>query len=69
VLHLSETIKYYGIPGSGKTETILRNIETYIDNGISLDQINYSTFTKLASDDAKDRIAEKFNIHPNYPTT
>jgi len=59
---MSEIIKYFGIPGAGKTETLLRDIEEYYADGTSLNDIWYSTFTRLAADDAKDRIAEKFHL-------
>jgi len=59
---MSEIVKYFGIPGAGKTQRLLRDIEEYSHDGTLLNHIWYSTFTKLAADDAKDRIAQKFHL-------
>jgi DNA helicase II / ATP-dependent DNA helicase PcrA len=51
-----------GPPGTGKTTTLLNLVEEYLDKGITPDKIGFVTFTKKATNEAKDRAAKKFNL-------
>ena len=49
-----------GPPGTGKTHTLLKQVETYLKN-TDPDKIGYFAFTKKASNEAKERAMKKFN--------
>jgi len=49
-----------GPPGTGKTHTLLEQVETYLKN-TDPDKIGYFAFTKKASNEAKERAMKKFN--------
>jgi len=51
--------KYFGIPGSGKTETLLTNIEKLVDEDIGIYDISYVTFSKPAAEDAINRMKDR----------
>ena len=56
--------KIFGIPGSGKTERLLTEIEKRVEiDGIPLNRICYTTFTRSAAKNAKERITVKFNLN------
>lgn len=52
-------LKYYGIPGSGKTESLLRIIEYAIRNGTNINHICCVSFSCTAADDVITRMEEK----------
>ncbi len=45
------TIKYFGPPGTGKTTTLLRQIEQHLDQGIAPDQIAFISFSVKAANE------------------
>ena len=49
-----------GPPGTGKTHTLLEEVENYLKN-TDPDKIGYFAFTKKASNEAKERAMNKFN--------
>ena len=49
-----------GPPGTGKTHTLLEQVETYLKN-TDPNKIGYFAFTKKASNEAKERAMKKFN--------
>ena len=49
-----------GPPGTGKTYTLLEEVENYLKN-TDPDKIGYFAFTKKASNEAKERAMKKFN--------
>lgn len=57
-----EIHKFFGIPGSGKTERLLTEIEKFISDGAFLNDICYVTFSRSAANDAIKRIKDKFEI-------
>ena len=50
-----------GPPGTGKTHTLLEQVETYLKN-TDPDKIGYFAFTKKASNEAKERAMKKLII-------
>ena len=49
-----------GPPGTGKTWTLLEEVEKYLKN-TDPDKIGYFAFTKKAANEAKGRAMDKFN--------
>ena len=49
-----------GPPGTGKTHTLLNQVEDYLKN-TDPDRIGYFAFTKKAANEAKSRAMDKFN--------
>ncbi len=61
---MNDFTKIFGIPGSGKTEKLLTEIEKRVEiDEIPLSRIWYTTFTRLAATDARKRITAKFDIN------
>jgi len=44
-----------GPPGTGKTRSLLKTVQKYIDEGVSLQNIGYFAFTRKAANEARDR--------------
>ena len=56
--------KIFGPPGTGKTTTLLGEVEGALDSGIHPDRIGYLTFTKKAAAEGVERACSKFNLLP-----
>ena len=54
--------KILGPPGTGKTRTLLKFVDSYIKQGVPLNQIGYFAFTKKAAGEAQGRML-KDNPH------
>ena len=50
-----------GPPGTGKTTTLLKKVDSYLKN-TDPDKIGYFAFTKKAANEAKDRAMKQFNL-------
>lgn len=53
-----------GPPGTGKTTTLLREVEDALERGIPPDRIGYVTFTKKGANEAIERACKRFNLEP-----
>ena len=53
-----------GPPGTGKTETSIRNVEDFLEKGVPPDRIGYFAFTRRANIEAKHRAMNRFNLSP-----
>ena len=51
-----------GGPGAGKTERMMRKVETALERGVPPDRIAYTSFTRRAAYEARDRAAERFGF-------
>ena len=51
--------KVIGPPGTGKTKTLLDQVDKYLAKGIPLNRIGYFAFTRKASEEAQDRFLKK----------
>ena len=56
------TIKYFGPPGTGKTTTLLRQIEQHLDQGVAPDQIAFISFSVKAANEGKERARMRFGL-------
>ena len=57
-----------GIPGSGKTTTLLQIVEEELNRGIPPDRIAYISFTRKATEEAIERACKKFGLsRSNFP--
>ena len=55
--------KVLGPPGTGKTMTLLNEVNNYLIKGVPLNKIGYFAFTRKAAAEARDRF---LNTHKNY---
>ena len=51
--------KVIGPPGTGKTKTLLDEVDKYIAKGVPLNRIGYFAFTRNAANEARDRFLKK----------
>jgi DNA helicase II / ATP-dependent DNA helicase PcrA len=58
----SKTIKIFGSPGTGKTETLLKILEEKIAEGFEPKRIGFFSFTRRAIKEARRRVIKKFNL-------
>lgn len=56
--------RYFGPPGTGKTTTLLNQVENLLSKGMSPNDIGYFAFTRKAADEARDRAVSRFNLDP-----
>lgn len=59
---MTKITKIVGGPGTGKTTSLLNEIEKKLDYGISSDDICYLTFTKSATVEGRERMIQKAGI-------
>lgn len=52
----------FGPPGTGKTHTLIQEVERAISSGVSPDRIGYVSFTKKAISEALNRACDRFNL-------
>jgi len=57
---MSEVTKVYGAPGTGKTAFLIGKVQEELANGVRPEQIIYTSFTKAAATEARDRAVSKF---------
>ena len=62
-------LRYFGPPGTGKTTTLLNQVEKFMSDGISPNDIGYFAFTRKASNEARDRAVARFNMDPEEDFT
>ena len=58
-------LRYFGPPGTGKTTTLLNEVESCLTKGVSPNDIGYFAFTRKASYEARDRAVARFNLDPD----
>jgi len=56
--------RYFGPPGTGKTTTLLNQVDALLSGGMSPNDIGYFAFTRKAAHEARDRAVERFNLDP-----
>ena len=56
--------RYFGPPGTGKTTTLINQVEKALGAGVLPNQIGFFSFTRKAAEEARDRAAAKFNLDP-----
>ena len=54
--------RYFGPPGTGKTTTLINQVEKALGAGVLPNQIGFFSFTRKAAEEARDRAAKKFNL-------
>ena len=56
-----------GPPGTGKTTTILNEIDRLLSHGVDPSEIGFYSFTRAACEEAKNRAADRFGLDPDGP--
>ena len=56
--------RYFGPPGTGKTTTLLNQVDKLLSEGMSPNDIGYFAFTRKAAHEARDRAVARFNLNP-----
>jgi DNA helicase-2/ATP-dependent DNA helicase PcrA len=56
--------RYFGPPGTGKTTTLLNQVDQLLSGGMSPNDIGYFAFTRKAAHEARDRAVARFNLDP-----
>jgi len=65
-VNMAHRSKIYGPPGTGKTTHLLNCVNDELASGVSPGQIIYTSFTRAAAREARDRALTKFmNYHPD----
>lgn len=62
-------LRYFGPPGTGKTTTLLNQVDKFMSEGVSPNEIGYFAFTRKASHEARDRAVARFNLDPEKDFT
>ena len=63
---MAHKLRIFGPPGTGKTTELLGFVEGELDAGIRPEQIIYTSFTRAAASEARDRALTKFmDYHPD----
>tara|TARA_R110000744_G_scaffold149105_5_gene262212 strand:+ start:3099 stop:4622 length:1524 start_codon:yes stop_codon:yes gene_type:complete len=57
--------RYFGPPGTGKTTTLLNQVDTLLAGGMAPNEIGYFAFTRKAAHEARDRAVARFSLDPN----
>ena len=57
-----EVVIMFGPPGTGKTTSLLQEVDRYLNSGGRPDRITYCAFTRKAADEAAVRAAAKFGL-------
>jgi len=56
--------KISGPPGTGKTTRLLNLVDKFLADGVSPEDILFTTFSKSGAEEAKQRAVKRFNLHP-----
>ena len=56
--------RYFGPPGTGKTTTLLNQVDSLLASGMAPNSIGYFAFTRKAAHEARDRAASRFGLDP-----
>lgn len=59
-----ETI--FGAPGTGKTTTLMNRINVLVSKGYDMADICFTTFSRSASSEAKDRMVKNFQVDKDF---
>lgn len=62
---VTNVVKYAGPPGTGKTTTLLNELEKILRSGVDPERIVFTTFTRAGAYEARDRTVERFNLSTN----
>jgi len=54
--------RYFGPPGTGKTTTLLNQVDTLLAEGTNPNDIGYFAFTRKAAHEARDRAVARFQL-------
>lgn len=64
-VNLTETIKLYGVPGTGKTHRAIQEFKQEHFGGTHYNNIMYNTYRKNATRDGKQRVAKEIGVAVN----
>ena len=61
--------RYFGPPGTGKTTTLLDQVDALLTEGMAPTDIGYFAFTRKAAHEARDRAVNRFGLDPEKDFT
>ena len=68
-MKVTPVFRYFGPPGTGKTTTLLDQVDALLTEGMAPTDIGYFAFTRKAAHEARDRAVNRFGLDPEKDFT
>lgn len=66
---MTKVVRILGLPGTGKTTTLISMMKEQMDKGLGMEDICYNTFLKKMAVELKERLSEELNLSENEQET